>query len=389
MGHWWKEEKVRLSELLLERTQPKDLPSAKQVDDALELINQDPNAGKINTNVDYMPVDDKSVTYEQLAPLLQQLLKKYKADLPKYQKAQKTGVDIIKKAMAQNKTERGETPDQDRKGFADRQARLSRVKDDPKQLMRALIGEFPRTTDKYHLFHMYPKQLPYLVSYVEFLLDRGKGKPPSMLHAMMTQTAKDQTDNTGQTLGLYNRLSADLRKLDTSKRDIVTRMMFGDSEHESKQKPYVSMSKGKDGKTQYSVLDKFGDTAYSTNNKTLAMAYLKKNYKDLNECDVHDNIDESHHAGLRAWFGKGKKGGAGGGGWDRYNSKGERIGKCGDRKPGEAKPKCLSKARAQSLRSKGGKKAIAQAVNRKRRQDSNPNRSGKAKNVSSKYKKKK
>ena len=119
------------------------------------------------------------------------------------------------------------------------------------------------------------------------------------------------------------------------------------------------------------------------------MAYLKKNYKDLNECDVHDNIDEAHHAGLRAWFGKGKKGGAGGGGWDRYNSKGERIGKCGDRKPGEAKPKCLSKARAASLRAKGGKKAIAQAVNRKRRQDSNPNRSGKAKNVSSKYKKKK
>ena len=103
MGHWSKEEKVRLSELLLERTQPKDLPNAKQVDDALALINQDPNAGKINTNVDYMPVDDKSVTYEQLAPFLQQLLKKYKADLPKYQKAQKTGVDIIKKAMAQNK----------------------------------------------------------------------------------------------------------------------------------------------------------------------------------------------------------------------------------------------------------------------------------------------
>ena len=74
---------------------------------------------------------------------------------------------------------------------------------------------------------------------------------------------------------------------------------------------------------------------------------------------------------LRAWFGKGKKGGAGGGGWDRYNTKGERIGKCGDKKPGEGKPKCLSKSRAASLRSKGGKKAIAQAVNRKRRKDSN------------------
>ena len=61
---------------------------------------------------------------------------------------------------------------------------------------------------------------------------------------------------------------------------------------------------------------------------------------------------------LRAWFGKGKKGGAGGGGWDRYNTKGERIGKCGDSKKGEGKPKCLSKSKAASLRAKGGKKAM-------------------------------
>lgn len=85
---------------------------------------------------------------------------------------------------------------------------------------------------------------------------------------------------------------------------------------------------------------------------------------------------------LRDWFGKGKKGGAGGGGWDRYNTKGERIGKCGDRKKGEGKPKCLSKSRAASLRRKGGKKAIAAAVRKKRREDPNKNRRGKAKNVS-------
>jgi|TARA_R100000084_G_scaffold22315_3_gene7835 hypothetical protein len=103
--------------------------------------------------------------------------------------------------------------------------------------------------------------------------------------------------------------------------------------------------------------------------------------KRVNNCvkkeDISD-IDED----LRAWFGKGKKGGAGGGGWDRYNSKGERIGKCGDSKPGEAKPKCLSKSKAASLRAKGGKKAIATAVNKKRRKDPNPDRRGKAKNVS-------
>lgn len=94
---------------------------------------------------------------------------------------------------------------------------------------------------------------------------------------------------------------------------------------------------------------------------------------------------------LRAWFGKGKKGGAGGGGWDRYNTKGERVGKCGDSKPGEGKPKCLSKSRAASLRASGGKKAIGAAVRKKKREDPNKNRKGKAKNVKSRtrtYKKK-
>ena len=108
-----------------------------------------------------------------------------------------------------------------------------------------------------------------------------------------------------------------------------------------------------------------------------------KRVPDCRKVESQQDVEED----LRAWFGKGKKGGAGGGGWDRYNTKGERIGKCGDRKPGEGKPKCLSKGRAASLRAKGGKKAIAQAVNRKRRKDPNANRSGKAKNVSNKYKK--
>lgn len=87
---------------------------------------------------------------------------------------------------------------------------------------------------------------------------------------------------------------------------------------------------------------------------------------------------------LHDWFGKGKHGGAGGGGWDRYNTKGERIGKCGERSSDEGKPKCLSKSKAASLRASGGKKAIAAAVNKKRRNDSNPDRRGAAINVSSK-----
>ena len=43
-------------------------------------------------------------------------------------------------------------------------------------------------------------------------------------------------------------------------------------------------------------------------------------------------------SGLGKWFGKGGKGGVGKGGWDRYNTKGERIGKCGDAKASEGKP---------------------------------------------------
>jgi hypothetical protein len=91
---------------------------------------------------------------------------------------------------------------------------------------------------------------------------------------------------------------------------------------------------------------------------------------------------------LRAWFGKGKKGGAGGGGWDAYNSSGERIGKCGDT-TGSAKPKCLSKSAAAKLRNadknkdgkKDGKAGIARVVKRKRANDPNKDRKGKAKNV--------
>ena len=103
-----------------------------------------------------------------------------------------------------------------------------------------------------------------------------------------------------------------------------------------------------------------------------------KRVPDCRKVESQQDVEED----LRAWFGKGKKGGAGGGGWDRYNTKGERIGKCGDSEKGEGKPKCLSKSRAASLRAKGGKKAIAKAVNKKRRNDPNKNRRGKAKNVS-------
>lgn len=125
--------------------------------------------------------------------------------------------------------------------------------------------------------------------------------------------------------------------------------------------------------------------------------YKKKGMKTMfgkrvPNCVKKEDIDEEAiDEDLKKWFGKGKKGGAGGGGWDAYNSKGERIGKCGET-DGRAKPKCLSKSKAASLRNsdadgdgkKDGKAGIARAVKKKRKKDPNPDREGKAKNVKNK-----
>jgi len=89
---------------------------------------------------------------------------------------------------------------------------------------------------------------------------------------------------------------------------------------------------------------------------------------------------------LRKWFGTGKKGGVGGGGWDEYNTKGERTGKCarGEDDDGEGpKPKCLSKEKVAKM----SKKEIAAAVKRKRKKDpvaDRPGKGGKPKMVSNK-----
>jgi len=89
---------------------------------------------------------------------------------------------------------------------------------------------------------------------------------------------------------------------------------------------------------------------------------------------------------LRKWFGTGGKGGVGGGGWDEYNTKGERTGKCarGENDDGKGpKPKCLSKEKAAKM----SKDEIANAVKRKRKEDpiaDRPGKGGKPKMVSNK-----
>jgi len=77
-------------------------------------------------------------------------------------------------------------------------------------------------------------------------------------------------------------------------------------------------------------------------------------------------------SGLGKWFGSGGKGGATKGGWDRYNTKGERIGKCGEGGEDEGKPKCLSRSKAAKM----SKKDIGNAVKRKRRADPDTDRPG-------------
>lgn len=66
-------------------------------------------------------------------------------------------------------------------------------------------------------------------------------------------------------------------------------------------------------------------------------------------------------SGLGKWFNKESAGG--GPGWDRYNTQGERVGKCGDAEEGESYSACLSRQKAKKL----GKEKIASFVRRKRK----------------------
>ena len=65
---------------------------------------------------------------------------------------------------------------------------------------------------------------------------------------------------------------------------------------------------------------------------------------------------------LRQWFQKGGAGGTTKGGWDRYGSEGQKLGKCGGGKEGGAYAACLSAEKAKKL----GPKGRASFVRRKR-----------------------
>ena len=84
-----------------------------------------------------------------------------------------------------------------------------------------------------------------------------------------------------------------------------------------------------------------------------------------------ESIEQELEEDLHKWF-KEK--------WVRFGPDGKIRGDCARGKSSEGKPKCLPQSKAQAL----GKKGRASAAARKRRQDPNPSRSGKAINVKTK-----
>ena len=99
-----------------------------------------------------------------------------------------------------------------------------------------------------------------------------------------------------------------------------------------------------------------------------------KGFSQKAHCDgrkKNEGVVEDLDEDLRKWF-KDK--------WVRFGPDGKIRGDCARGSEKEGKPKCLPRSKAQSL----GKKGRATAAARKRREDPNANRSGKAINVRTK-----
>jgi hypothetical protein len=103
-------------------------------------------------------------------------------------------------------------------------------------------------------------------------------------------------------------------------------------------------------------------------NKEYIRQIIRNNINEIideNSCVFCGDITNED---LRKWFGKGKQGGAGGGGWDRYGSDGQKLGKCGDGKEGGAYAVCLSKEKARKLGLKGEHHLFVEKEQHKRKQ---------------------
>lgn len=77
----------------------------------------------------------------------------------------------------------------------------------------------------------------------------------------------------------------------------------------------------------------------------------------IKEDILHEIVNKPQNEDLRKWLGSGPTGG-----WDRYDTQGNKVGKCGDAKDGEPYAACLSNEKAAKL----GKDGRAAFVKRKR-----------------------
>ncbi len=110
------------------------------------------------------------------------------------------------------------------------------------------------------------------------------------------------------------------------------------------------------------VLNRF----YKQNNINAKFADSGSKYtmyvREVASRELHKILNNPLNEDLRKWFGTGKSGSTDGGGWDRYGTDGQKLGKCGDGEEGGAYAACLSKEKAAKL----GPKGRASFVRRKR-----------------------
>ena len=98
------------------------------------------------------------------------------------------------------------------------------------------------------------------------------------------------------------------------------------------------------------------------NMKESVRQIVRKAIEELVKDNTCINCGSITNEDLRKWFGKGGAGGTTKGGWDRYGSDGQKLGKCGGGKEGGAYAACLSAEKAKKL----GPKGRAAFVRRKR-----------------------
>ncbi len=97
----------------------------------------------------------------------------------------------------------------------------------------------------------------------------------------------------------------------------------------------------------------------------------RKNNESMEPDYLTEEFIESLDEDLKKWFREK---------WVRFGPDGKIRGACARGKSSEGKPKCRPLASARAM----GKKGRAKAARRKRREDPNPDRRGKAKNVKTK-----